>query len=521
MSSSIQGFTILIVEDDERLAYTIREVLQQEGLSVLTAATSRRGHELLESSGVDAAVVDLKLPDGSGLDFIRQVANSAGAPAVIGISGQATIEATLQALRSGATDFLQKPFGAPDLVAAVRRAVERRRLASALEIHEKAANLLDAAGLSDLGQRAVALGMQLLPSDRVCLMLPPAGTRFVIVTAQGHDVLEEVAATTPDSVSSRVFASGEATLIQGPAAQDARFQGVSSSPRVGSSIVAPLRGEHITYALMTYSRAPGSKPFCASDLERARTLATQTVIGFVQLRSREHVASMERLAALGELMANVAHELNNPISFVHSNIAFALDAAQQLITGVQGTSLVELKDALVDANEGAERVVALVKDMKGLARTDEGHFELFEISKPIQSALRLAGADLASVKMNIDLPEGLVVRGNSGRLSQVFVNLFINAVHAIAGMADERKRVEVTGAVAGGEIVVSVQDSGAGISSDVAARVFEPFFTTKTAKGTGLGLPISRDIVRKHGGDLTLDEASEAGARFVVRLPRA
>jgi signal transduction histidine kinase len=187
----------------------------------------------------------------------------------------------------------------------------------------------------------------------------------------------------------------------------------------------------------------------------------------------------------------------------------------------------EVPRALRRTKDGIERVTSIVRSIKSFGRPDSAVKEPTDLAKLIDATLMVARGEYKYVAdVETDL-EGLpLVPAHPGELSQVLLNLVVNAAHAIADKAKanqstERGKIALCAHVAGAHVVLSITDTGCGIPADLQKKVFEPFFTTKaTGRGTGLGLSIARGIVvDKHGGELSLESEVGRGTRFVIRLP--
>jgi PAS domain S-box-containing protein len=240
------------------------------------------------------------------------------------------------------------------------------------------------------------------------------------------------------------------------------------------------------------------------------------------LRSRLIVS--DRLAAVGQLAAGIAHEINNPMAYVRANLC-AMGNLLDTVHAKLSSKLVHELDAeleegheLVDESVGGvDRVAAIVRDVKDFSHTGGGDHERIALQPLLDAVLRVAKPQLP-VGCRIErcyeeIPE---VIGSVQELKQVFLNILINAFQAI----DREGGIRVGTAHEGGRVVVSIEDEGCGISEDAIKRIFDPFFTTKpVGEGTGLGLSISYQIVRNHGGEITADSQPGAGTTFRVALP--
>jgi signal transduction histidine kinase len=223
---------------------------------------------------------------------------------------------------------------------------------------------------------------------------------------------------------------------------------------------------------------------------------------------------VERYAGLGRLAAGVVHELNNPLTVVTMYTEMMLDEAR-LGGPLQG----EL-DKLKAIAEAAQRVQRFMRDLTSYARPGSDRREPIDLRELVEKAERLCKpalkeADATVVNRVVAAP---AVAGNRGSLEQVLVNLITNAAEAIRGGGT----ITVSVGDDAGAAVIRVEDTGAGMSDEVAAHCLEPFFTTQPGgKGTGLGLPIAAGIVARHGGTLTFTSEQGKGSAFTVRLPAA
>lgn len=246
----------------------------------------------------------------------------------------------------------------------------------------------------------------------------------------------------------------------------------------------------------------------------------------------------EKLASLGRLLAGVAHELNNPISFVYAN-AHALEKYisrfetyfERVESGAPRSELValrkelkldrelkNLRDAIEGARDGAERVRDIVADLRRLSVAGSASRERFDIVDAAKVAVRwVVRGSKSDVDVQFDGVDSLVVLGNAGHVQQIVMNLVQNAIDALKDV-DEPKLVVDVDRMAG-KAVLTVSDNGPGIPEEVAAAVFDPFFTTKpVGQGTGLGLSISNKIAEEHGGRLSHIDL-KPGTAFRLELP--
>ncbi len=271
------------------------------------------------------------------------------------------------------------------------------------------------------------------------------------------------------------------------------------------------------------------------EAERAYAELTATQAQLIQ---------QEKMASIGQLASGVAHEINNPTGFVMSNLATLEKYAERLATffKAQAETVAACADAgererlavlrsrlkidhivsdlpslIAESLDGTRRIKRITQNLKSFARLDGTEPETVSLAECIESTLTIVWNELKYkadlIKEYGDLPP---VRCHPQQLSQVFMNLLVNAAHAI----ESHGTITVRTWREGDRACVAIADTGSGIPEEIRTRIFEPFFTTKgTGRGTGLGLPISYDIVRKHDGELTLESEVGKGTTFTVSLP--
>jgi signal transduction histidine kinase len=236
--------------------------------------------------------------------------------------------------------------------------------------------------------------------------------------------------------------------------------------------------------------------------------------------AERHRAQSEKLATVGRLAANVMHEINNPLAFVRSNLEFVRNEvlAQPLAPELRE----ELEEVLTATRSGLLRIQQIVTDLKGFSRMDAEEASPCVLADVVSDAVRLAAVRLKHVaQLTVEVPATLPeVFVTPQRLTQVILNLLVNAGDALEEKRVAQGEIRIRGEAWGSRVVLLVEDNGSGFSPEVLPRLFEAFFTTKDpAKGTGLGLSISRELLERFGGTLHAENRPEGGARLRVELP--
>jgi PAS domain S-box-containing protein len=227
----------------------------------------------------------------------------------------------------------------------------------------------------------------------------------------------------------------------------------------------------------------------------------------------------DKLAAVGTLAAGVAHEINNPLAYLLLNLEFLIRELPKLVG--DASRLEGMLKRLRETKHGAERVKTIVRDLQTFTRKHDSVFGPVDLEAAVEAALHMARHEIrhrAEIVKHVEpIPP---VHGNATRFEQLFLNLLINAAHAVQDLEPKRNLIEIDLRRGSGETVVAtVRDNGVGMTKDVLKRVFDPFFTTKqTGVGTGLGLPICHGIVGAAGGDIQIDSAPGVGTTVTVVL---
>jgi two-component system NtrC family sensor kinase len=248
-------------------------------------------------------------------------------------------------------------------------------------------------------------------------------------------------------------------------------------------------------------------------------------VAYKQLQQvQAQLVQSAKMSSLGELVAGIAHEINNPLAFATSHLSTAQRNLGQIEPELRGAlsllgqeRFARATDRLSEMGFGLERIRDLVVKLRTFSRLDEGEQKIVNVRECIESVLTIFGHRLKpgmEVEVQVDEPE--LLDCYPALFNQALSNLFSNAIDAIG----ETGRIAISARTDRHDFVLSVADSGHGIPEPLRARVLEPFFTTKpVGEGTGLGLSITYSIVQKHGGSLAIEDAALGGTNVAIRIP--
>jgi PAS domain S-box-containing protein len=486
----------------------------------------------------DAVLIDLRMPDQSGLDFVREAKRrNLPLPPFIMISGQGDDAAAIASLNLGAFDYVSKRNGYLDqLTYAIDRAVAHDRLdhlnaqlqAELVERKRAETALQDEGLFMNTLLDAVPFPVFHKGTDGRYIGFNKA---FEELFGKSHD---ELVGKTAFDINPRELADihhgKDEELFRAPGVQTYEIK---------------LRDGHgrmhdVVYRKATYADADG----------RVAGLVGAIVDVTEERKLRATVAQSDRLASMGMLAAGVAHEINNPLSYVLYNLdslaedfpRYTLQLAKARTTlvdrlgeaglrdllgaDVEALDAATLRDAqerLTDALGGTRRIKNIARGLGMFSRVEKDSVAPVDLRYAIESATNIASNEIkyrASVLK--DFGPISPVLASDGRLSQVFLNLLVNAAHAIPEGDVERNKISVRTWQEGNDVYAEVKDTGCGIPRENLERIFDPFFTTKpVGVGSGLGLNIARNIITGYGGEIAVTSEIGKGTRFVIRMPAA
>lgn len=523
--------SVLIVDDDRSIVRLCQRLLERASYEVYASTDPLEGLKILESTRVDLLLADIRMPVMDGFELIERARNIHPDLAVLVMTGFGTVDTAVQALYKGVDGLILKPFeNTADLVQAVQRVMvdsrqkqEAARAQALRPLFDISETLVSETSLQSLEKLVLNVISRTFMAQFVSVYYTMAGGQVpqLIISKDVPDPSEN---KNWDALLRYAFSCQAGTVVNGSGPGDGLLQNQLRSLGWASMLIAPIvrNEEHFLFIAARESKA---HLFSESDLELFTILARQSVVAMENARlytdlkeyvqkvedSQRALIQAEKMAAVGRLMASLAHEINNPLQSVRNCVHLAM---RDDIAESQRSSYLSMTESEV------ERLVNTVRHMLDFYRPGTTEKESVNLTGVIERVYHLLRAQLNStntqIKLNLSAPSASTY-GVKDQLQQVIFNIILNSMDAVENQ--DEKIIWVDLHKKGDEVFIVIEDSGPGIAEELRGRLFEPFLSTKKS-GTGLGLSISYTIVETHGGRLSLIPGRHgSGACFEICLP--
>ncbi len=563
---------ILIVEDDIISRNMLKKMLKEMGNSVIEAEDGVQGWQILKSRKVNLVISDWMMPEMSGLDLCKKIRSEPDKDYIyiIMLTAKDHKSDLVEVFGAGADDYIPKPFDPGELRARVmtgRRIIELERRHRALtdtlvESRNKLRIVIDS-----LKEEIVSLDrdLNIVSTNYAFASRLKKAPKEVAGKYCCDKDISEFNFLCDDSFQEmvkKVFETGVAArqMLQGKA-----DNGLPTYRQIGILPISNEIGKIFQVVIVSQDvteerrkteeiSSLNQQLMATSAKVEARNAELKNTLNRLEETQTQMIHS-EKMASIGQLAAGVAHEINNPTGFVSSNLKTLLDYQEdiaklvgkyrELIGAIDSNGnreaiaeserlrirevhdfekdididyiMQDITDLIADCREGTDRIKKIVIDLKDFAHPGEDRIQNVNINNGLDSTLNVVNNEIkykATVrKAYSEIPE---IKGYPQQLNQVFMNILVNAAQSIENKGEivvETRHVDDC-------VQVAISDTGSGIAPENLQKIFDPFFTTKdVGKGTGLGMNIAYNIVKKHKGTITVDSQVGQGTTFTINLP--
>jgi two-component system, OmpR family, phosphate regulon sensor histidine kinase PhoR len=487
---------ILVIDDDQTIRDGCARILSKGGWTVIPAENGQKGLDEIRSprGEIDIVLLDLMMPGLSGMEVLEQSLQIVPDLLVIVITGYATVESAVEAMKRGAYDFVPKPFTPDQLRIVVKRALERRAL------QKEAAFLRQ--------EREKSLRDIATEKSKIKTILNSMGDGVLVCDQDGSIVLTNPA-------TNRMLRLSEDDLW-GKSLTEAHLP-----PELADAILKSLKTRESAFTSISQELSLGTGE---EVYLRAHTAPVRNDVGDIMgavtvFQDISHLKELDKMKS--EFIAMVAHELRAPIAAVEQQLTVILNKMAGEVTEKQ-------EQLLSRAKERTRGLLDLIKDLLDLSKIEAGKMvqykEPLSLQEVIQRVVDLMRAEAEHKKIDLQFspsPETPLIHADRNSMEEIFTNLISNAIK----YTPEQGKVWVALGEEKGFVKASVSDTGIGIEEKDLSRIFDKFYRVKTTEtrqivGTGLGLSIVKSIVAAHFGSISVQSKVGAGTTFTVLLPK-
>jgi len=495
---------VLVVEDNAALAENVAEMLRAEGAKVMVANDTRTALSIARGHSFDLAIVDIGLSEAAaGLDLVPLLREHSPHGEIVLMTGNATLDSAILAIRRGVYAYLPKPFKPEHLIALSKRALSQVALKN------------ERLALSQRLAASEALYRGVVESVEACILgidtegVVRFANRFAVerLASADHELVgRTLLALCVDEREQRTLSEAMARVLRGEPVRDREYsmRSIHGETRRVRLTLTPLDTKKLEPALKAGEATPGLSILAAGIDITER----------IELERRN--AEAEAMAAMGTLTTGLAHEIRNPLNAAKLQLELLLRRGKRMTPSDSREALLD-PAALVRSE--LSRLSELLDDFLDLARPRRLDRNDCSVAQLFDGVLRLESPVAAEADISLTSliePPDLTMRADADKLTQVLLNLIGNALDALRDQTGGKIELQAHRSADGG-VAICVIDNGPGLSPELAETAFKPFVTSKQG-GTGLGLAIVQKIVLQHEGEVSLKSRPQGGtiARFTV-----
>ncbi|GBE05833.1 MAG TPA: response regulator [Nitrospirae bacterium] len=544
---------ILVIDDEQTVRQLLKQTLEAKKYDVETAEDGKIAIEKIKSNFFNLLITDLRMPKVGGVDVVKEVKKVNPYTEAIVLTGYPSISTAVEAIKTGASDYLCKPFDMSEMLATVDRCLDNQKvnvnyveLSELMTLLEVSKAIATAPDFDSILEQILDSALKLVKARRGSIMLLDEKTEeLTIKVARGlsDEVVKNTRIKLDQSICGKVLKNGKPLMVV-DIEQDRRVRRKSRSEyKTKSFISLRLMIKHLeknALGVINITDKVSGESFNKREQILLSLLAGQAgaVVENYRLYSQlqnkitdlkntirelnetqNQLIQIEKMAAVGRLLFDIAHEIRNPLAIILGGVEFLrnnMTYKDDLISGSM--------DRIINSVNRANNIIIDFLKFSRVSKLDLDMINICELMDEVLSMIK-DQAKLKNVTITREYFSELIgVMADPAMLRQVFFNLCSNAMDAMSagGRLTLRIYPDQAGKDQDKRVAIEIEDTGSGIPRDILSKVFDPFFTTKEpGKGTGLGLSIVRTILDRHKGIIDVKSEAGKGTTFIMKLPAA
>ena len=532
---------ILIADDEQGIRDLLKLDLSKLGHSIETVSNGEEAIARVQAEKYDVVITDIKMPKHDGMEVLAQVKKISPETEVIMITGYATVENAVDAMKNGAYDFIQKPFNMEEVIALLDKALEKSELKTLIALYESSKAIFSSLKLEKLFPIMINLLKNVIRADEIALLLFDHQGQLYLAAASFSLVFYPYkgAFTT---LAERLYSADQTldspVIFKHPITENPVLKGLFPDSEMKNLAAYPIKIKNKNLGMLMVSRTKNHSEFSVSDIRNLSIFVSQIAqsidntklyekleIKISELesahrqleQSRRQVVLAEKMSAVGQLAASLVNQLSAPVEAVNSQTEKILK---------KKTLSEDVRETISKIREESSRCREVISNLKVFSSYHRPRMVEADINIVVEEAIDLVEYEYQNDNIRIVkelMPDMPPAKMDVNQIKQVLLNLLVNAQHSFLQQEDRNqpeKVVTVKTSSAEGQIYVEVNDNGCGIDSKIISKVFAPFFTTKDpAKNIGLGLSISYGILEQHNGKIHIKSIPREGSSFIINIP--
>lgn len=487
---------ILIVDDDPLICDFLSDLLSGQGYEIEIGSNSRDALKIIAHKRFNLVLLDVGLPDSDGFETMAHILQTCPDTLVILMTGGASIESAVEALKSGAYTYLTKPFQSSSLLKTIKNALNYQSLEIARKQVEEA--------LQESEERFRTL-VENSPVG-ICII---QGNKIVYQNPEQKKLYPKLSQKPLNKLIGHVHADDIEKVIK---SYRSLFKGRKKSVETDFRLYPTGKKRRDTDVKWVQCRA-------SLFQYQGKEAILVNIMDITRSKEMEHILRVKsKMVSLGRVAAGIAHEIRNPLTGINSYLYTIEDLLDEEALDTEGIQMIgKIVGQIQLASNKIESVIKRVLDF---SRPGAPAMNLINVNKSLEAAVKLSSVSLRKKGIKIEKkldPKLPKCYGDAHLIEQVILNLLNNAVKAMDNN-DSSKLIAITSYSRNKKIFVKISDTGPGITKGIQDKIFDPFFTTE-AEGSGIGLAISQRIVNDHNGSISVNGNRWGGAEFKIELP--